>query len=85
MTKASVSVLSVLAVCAATCGVARASGFAIDPDPASPTLGELVERESGAARALRGPVAARPQPIVTRVPHAPREAVTVIVPGRRLR
>ncbi|HRE20719.1 MAG TPA: hypothetical protein PKW21_06765 [Rhabdaerophilum sp.] len=85
MTKASISALSVLAMLASTVEVVRAAGFTIDPDPASPTLGELVDRENSVASALRGPAEGRPRPVVVRVPATPREAVTVIVPGRRLR
>lgn len=85
MTKASISASLSLAAVLILDQSARAAGFSIDPDPASPTLGELVDREKLAADTLRGPsVTSRPAN-VTRVPVMPREAVTVIVPGRRLR
>lgn len=85
MVKVSISTVFALALALAFPPVATASGFAIDPDPASPTLGELVDREKGANAALRGPVVERSRVIVTRTPVPPRGAVTVIVPGRRLR
>lgn len=83
MVKVSISAAFALAITFAFPQVATASGFAIDPDPASPTLGELVDREKGASAALRGPVVERSRVVVTRVPVPPRGAVTVIVPGRR--
>lgn len=85
MTKASISALTLLAAMLASTVMARAAGFMIDPDPTSPTLGELVDRENGAASAIRGAVGGHPRPVITRLPSAPRDATTVIVPGRRLR
>ena len=85
MVKVSISTVFALAITLALPHVATASGSAIDPDPTSPTLGELVDREKGTSAALRRPVVERSRVIVTRAPVPPRGAVTVIVPGRRLR
>lgn len=85
MTKASTCPSLALVALLALCQAVSAAGFSIDPDPASPTLGELVDREAGPVRVLRGPVVERNPATITRVPAMPREAVTVIVPGRRLR
>jgi hypothetical protein len=74
-------------------------GNAIDLDPQSPTLGELLDREERArARpALPAPLpaappdktgalpAARPAlatPRISPIPHVPRGATTVVIPGR---
>jgi hypothetical protein len=62
---------------------AEARGFAIDPDPNSPLLGDLLDRETRASHPA--PVQAAPQPRVRATPVVPREAVTVLVPGRKLK
>lgn len=56
---------------------ALAAGFAIDPDPRSPTLGEMVDREDRARR----PVVVPPVRNVRTEPVVPRDAVTVWAPG----
>ncbi len=56
---------------------ALGAGFAIDPDPRSPTLGEMVDREESARR----PLVAPPVRNVRTVPVIPRDAVTVWAPG----
>lgn len=56
-----------------------AAGFAIDPDPRSPTLGEIVDREDRARLPIAPPRQVRAQPVI------PRGAVTVWAPGVRPR
>lgn len=58
---------------------AFAAGFAIDPDPRSPTLGEILDREEQA----RLPVA--PVRPVRTQPYVPPGAATVWAPGVRMR
>lgn len=62
---------------------AAARGFAIDPDPRSPLLGDLLDREAKTT-AQPAPESA-PRVRVRANPVVPGEAVTVIVPGRRLK
>lgn len=65
---------------------ASAGGMAIDPDPTSPTIGEMLRAEAEAMRARPSPAA--PSPAIRAIraePHVPRNAVTVWVPGRRAR
>jgi hypothetical protein len=73
-----------LAIVLGTGGFASAAGANIDPDPASPLLGELLAREAASRDA-----AAKPEPEARRgvrtAPQVPRGATTVIVPGGRLR
>ena len=58
-----------------------AAGGAIDPDPYSPTIGEILDREER-ARVPMPPPAPR---IVRTQPVIPRGAVTVWAPGVRAR
>ncbi len=83
------SVASRLAVLIAVSGagvpVVQAAGSRIDPVPGSPLLSELVEREAAALRPLPQPAPRTEAPPARSQPHVPRGAVTVIVPGGRLR
>jgi hypothetical protein len=56
-----------------------AAGGAIDPDPYSPTIGEILDREERARVPLPPPRIVRTQPVI------PRGAVTVWAPGVRAR
>lgn len=58
---------------------AFAAGFAIDPDPRSPTLGEILDSEER-ARLPAAPV----RPVRTQ-PYVPPGAATVWAPGVRAR
>lgn len=58
---------------------ALAASFAIDPDPRSPTLGEIVDREER-ARLPAPPI----RPVRTQ-PYVPPGAATVWAPGVRMR
>lgn len=67
---------------------ARAAGFSIDPDPNSPTLGEILDREAraNAPRPALRPVAAQSPAIgVVTMPAVPQGAVTVLGPRLRHR
>lgn len=61
---------------------ALAAGFAIDPDPRSPSLGEILDAEKRAKPPPRAELA--PARISTK-PVVPQGAVTVVVPRARLR
>ncbi|MCA0399350.1 MAG: hypothetical protein LCH38_00885 [Proteobacteria bacterium] len=78
---------ALLLVPALRAGAALAASFPIDPDPASPTLSELLARE--ASRQQPAPVQAPPAPLppsaASTQPVIPRGAVTVLTPGARLR
>ncbi|MFY8114341.1 MAG: hypothetical protein ACOVOC_08990 [Rhabdaerophilum sp.] len=58
---------------------ALAAGFVIDPDPGSPTLGEIVDREE------RARLPAPPIRPVRSQPYVPPGATTVWAPGVRPR
>jgi hypothetical protein len=73
--------VAVLAVCGSASPVSAAPSR-IDPDPRSLTLGELMDREQRIALPVPRK---KPAPRVVRQPVVPQEAVTVIVPGGRLR
>ena len=82
-------VSGILSVLVAACGAANArpARFAIDPDPNSPTLGDILDREvkaNGPRPALR-PVEAPPAPVTVSTPYVPRAAVTVLAPRVRSR
>jgi hypothetical protein len=66
---------------------ARAAGFSIDPDPNSPTLGEILDRETraNAPRPALKPVTAQPPAEVVAMPAVPQGAVTVLAPRLRHR
>lgn len=67
---------------------ARPAGFAIDPDPNSPTLGDILDREAkaNAPRPALKPVEAPPSaPVTVSTPYVPRAAVTVLAPRVRPR
>lgn len=74
-----------LTIMLVTGGLASAAGAKIDPDPASPLLGELLAREAAGREAAP----AKPEPESRRgvraAPQVPRGATTVLVPGGRLR
>lgn len=78
----------ILSVMVAACGAANArpAGFAIDPDPNSPTLGDILDREAKAngPRPALKPVEA-PPPVTVSTPYVPRAAVTVLAPRVRSR
>lgn len=55
--------------------------FAIDPDPNSPTLGDILDREAGGrAKGLKKSNASLPPQKVVADPTLPRDAVTVLAP-----
>ena len=76
---------------AAALSSAHAAGFSIDPDPNSPTLGEILDREAraNAPRPALKPIAAEGVPVaaprIVDKPLIPREAVTVLAPRVRQR
>lgn len=79
-------VLSLL-VAASGAANARPAGFAIDPDPNSPTLGDILDREARASapRPALKPVEVPPAPVTVSTPYVPRAAVTVLAPRVRSR
>jgi hypothetical protein len=66
-------------------GHAMASGVPIDPVPGSPLLGELLAREAAILETPSAKAAPASRPAVRAVPHVPKGATTVLVPGGRLR
>lgn len=74
---------------------AAAANYAIDPDPRSPTLGEMLDRERAARmpvpRAVPSvippvvPSAVPVERVVSSEPRIPAGAVTVLAPGVRRR
>jgi hypothetical protein len=77
--------LVILCLAGGVANPAFSAGFSIDPDPASPTLGEVLDREARLRRAASVPVVATPAPRISAVPAIPQNAATVIVPGTRNR
>jgi hypothetical protein len=75
-----------LSCCLGMAVSARAASSAIDPDPFSPTIGDILDREAAQRRAsMRPPPAAPVERIVSSHPVIPAGATTVIVPGVRPR
>lgn len=64
---------------------ARPAGFSIDPDPNSPTLGDILDGEARANAPRPALKQVAPPPVTVSTPYVPRAAVTVLAPRVRAR